>query len=75
MEMELLGHLATLVSVMAMAFKSMIKLRSVSIVGSLMWIIYGMYTGTTPIITSSMLFIGVNGLGVYKEIKNKKDVK
>jgi len=67
---ELLGWVATGVTLLSMMVKDMVFLRAINSIGCLLWISYGMVRGDTPIIfvNSTILIIHIIAL-IRNEMK------
>jgi len=69
---EIYGYFSTSVVLSAFLMKDLKNLRIISIIGSILFIIYGSILGLYPIVVTNSLVGCVN---IYKLIKEHKGVK
>jgi hypothetical protein len=58
---EYLGWLATVVFVGSYLCKGSASLKRVQMVGALMWVVYGLVIGATPVVAANVLVFSVAG--------------
>ncbi len=58
---EYLGWLATVVFVGSYLCKSSATLKQVQMIGALMWVVYGLLIGATPVVAANLLVFSVAG--------------
>ena len=58
---EYLGWLATAVFVASYLCKGSTSLKRVQMVGALMWVVYGLLIGATPVVAANLLVFSVAG--------------
>ena len=66
---ELLGWIATGVTLISMMVKDMTLLRVINSVGCLLWISYGMVRGDVPIIVVNGTILIIHIIALIKELK------
>lgn len=69
---ELLGWIATGITLISMMVKDMIVLRVINSVGCILWISYGMVRSDVPIIVVNGTILVIHIVALIKEEKKKK---
>ncbi len=64
---ELVGYLASLLVVISLTMTSVVRLRIISLLGSITFAIYGGLIGSAPIIVTNVAIIGINVWFLRKE--------
>ena len=67
---SVIGYLATIFTVLSFTFKDILKLRIVSSIACILWIIYGIYKADFPI---TLVNTSVLSIHIYYFIKRKYD--
>ena len=49
---ELIGYLASALIVVSLAMRSVVRLRTISLVGSVTFVVYGLLIGSWPVVVS-----------------------
>jgi hypothetical protein len=65
---ELIGYLASLLVVVSLAMTSVVKLRAISMLGSLAFLIYGALLGSVPLLITNGAIIVLNVWFLRKEL-------
>lgn len=65
---ELLGWIATGVTLVSMMVKDITLLRVINSVGCILWIGYGMSRGDSPIILVNSTILVIHIIALYKEL-------
>lgn len=71
---EVIGYVASLLIVVSLAMRSVIRLRIVSLVGSLIFAVYGALIGAWPIIISNSIIVGLNVWNLRRELAPGHDL-
>lgn len=69
---ELIGYAASALIVISLAMRSVVKLRSVSFVGSVVFVVYGVLIGSIPIVLSNAIIAGLNVFYLRRELAAPK---
>ena len=64
---ELVGYLASTLVVVSLAMTSVVRLRIISLLGSIAFVLYGSLIGSTPILITNALIAGINTWYLRKE--------
>lgn len=70
---EVIGWIATAIVVVSFTMKRMELLRAFSILGSLLFILYGHMIGSFPTVMVNVIIIVINGIGLIKTNIFKND--
>ena len=73
MNIEILGWVATLVIIVSFLVNDIKTLRTFSLIGAILWVIYGFVIQSSSIIFLNLVIIGIQIYKLYK-IKLKKDL-
>lgn len=65
---ELVGYLASFLVVVSLAMTSVVRLRLLSLVGSLVFIVYAALIGSIPIVLTNVAIVGINIWFLRKEL-------
>ncbi len=57
---ELLGYLASALVVLSLAMSSVVRLRALSLIGSVLFGIYGLLIGAIPIVVTNVVIMAIN---------------
>ncbi len=68
---QIIGYIATLVTLLAFTFRDIIKLRIFSCISCLLWIFYGYNRIDLPIILTNVLILSIHLYYFYKYYINK----
>ena len=71
---ELVGYLASALIVTSLAMKSVVRLRVVSLLGSIVFIVYGIMLGSIPLIITNTAAAGLNIWYLRQEFRPDRDV-
>lgn len=69
---ELVGYAASALIVISLAMRSVVKLRTVSLIGSLVFVTYGVLIGAIPIILSNAIIAVINIVYLGRELQGPK---
>ena len=64
---ELIGYLASTLVVVSLAMTSVVRLRIISLLGSITFVVYGALIGSAPIVITNALIAGINTWYLRKE--------
>ena len=73
MNIEILGWVATLVIIVSFLVNDIKTLRTFSLIGACMWVIYGFAIQSSSIVFLNLVIVGIQVYKLYK-IKLKKDL-
>ncbi len=68
---ELIGYLASVLIVLSFAMKSVVRLRIVSFIGCIAFVIYGSFIGAIPVVISNAIIAALNAWYLYQEFTKK----
>ncbi len=68
---ELIGYLASALIVLSFAMKSVVRLRIVSFIGCIAFVIYGSLIGAIPVVISNAIIAVLNAWYLYQEFTKK----
>lgn len=71
---ELVGYLASALVVASFAMKSVVRLRIVSLVGSVIFVIYGVLLGSIPLIITNLAAAALNLWNLRREFRPNRDL-
>ncbi|HML50821.1 MAG TPA: hypothetical protein PKD84_05330 [Propionicimonas sp.] len=71
---ELVGYLASLLIVASLAMKSVVRLRVVSLLGSIVFVVYGVLLGSIPLIITNVAAAGLNIWYLRQEFRPDRDI-
>jgi hypothetical protein len=71
---ELIGYLASALVVASLAMTSVVRLRIVSLVGSVVFVAYGLLLGSIPIVITNVAVAGLNIWFLRKEFAPHRDL-
>ena len=66
MSIEIIGYLGTAFVLTSFMMSDIKKLRTVNIIGGLLWIVYGIIVGSSSIIVGNVLIVLIQGYKLYK---------
>lgn len=69
---ELVGYAASALIVASLAMRSVVKLRTVSLVGSTVFVVYGLLIGSVPIVLSNAIIAVINVVYLRRELLGPK---
>ena len=72
MWVELVGYLASALIVASLAMRSVVRLRLVSLVGSLVFVAYGLLIGAWPIVISNVIIAVINVWYLTQEFSTRR---
>lgn len=71
---ELVGYLASALVVASLAMTSVVRLRTISLVGSLTFVVYGVLIESVPIIVTNGAIAGINIWFLSRELRGGRDL-
>lgn len=71
---EIVGYLASALIVMSLAMRSVVRLRTVSLVGSIVFVVYGLLIGAWPVIIANAAIASINIWYLRKELTSASPV-
>lgn len=71
---EIVGYVASALIVLSLAMTSVVRLRLISLVGSLTFVTYGVLIGAVPIILSNAIIAGLNVWFLSREFGPKREL-
>lgn len=71
---ELIGYLASALVVASFAMKSVVRLRIVSLIGSVVFVVYGVMLGSIPLIITNIAAAGLNLWNLRREFRANRDL-
>lgn len=71
---ELIGYVASVLIVASFAMKSVVRLRIVSLVGSVVFVVYGILLGSIPLIITNAAAAALNLWNLRRELRAKNEV-
>lgn len=71
---ELVGYLASALVVTSLAMTSVVRLRAISLVGSVTFIVYGTLIGSLPLIVTNAAIAGLNIWFLRAELGQRRDL-
>lgn len=66
---ELIGYLASALIVVSLAMRSVVRLRTISLVGSVTFVVYGLLIGSWPVVVSNAIIAGINVWYLRQELR------
>lgn len=66
MSIEIIGYLGTAFVLTSFMMSDIKKLRTVNIIGGLLWTVYGIVVGSSSIIVGNVLIVLIQGYKLYK---------
>ena len=73
MNIEILGWVATLIIIISFLVNDIKTLRTFSLIGAILWVIYGFVIQSSSIVFLNLVIVGIQIYKLYK-IKLKKDL-
>lgn len=70
---EVIGYVASILIVASLAMTSILKLRTISLLGSIAYVIYGVLLTAWPIVIANAIIAVLNIWNIYREL-NKKNL-
>lgn len=68
---ELIGYLGSILVAISLMMKSLVRLRTVNMVGAVVFIIYGLLIGAIPVVFLNTLILGVNVYNLWQMWRQK----
>ena len=68
---EVIGYLASALIVLSLAMTSVVRLRVISLIGSVTFVVYGALIGSTPVIITNAAIAALNVWFLSKELRKK----
>lgn len=66
---ELLGYAASAGVVLSFAMKSVVRLRTVSIIGSGLYVLYGVVIGAWPVVVTNAVVVLLNTANLHRDLR------
>lgn len=73
MNIEILGWVATLIIIISFLVNDIKTLRTFSLIGAILWVVYGFVIQSSSIVFLNLVIVGIQIYKLYK-IKLKKDL-
>jgi hypothetical protein len=67
--LDLLGYIATAATLVSFTLNTQLKLRIVNSIGAVLWVIYGVFLESNPMILTNFTIIILNGYWLFKNRK------
>ncbi len=71
---ELVGYLASVLIVISLAMTSVVRLRVISLAGSVTFLVYGVLIGSVPIVGTNLAIACLNIWFLWRELGGKRDL-
>ncbi len=71
---ELIGYVASALVVVSLAMTSVVRLRAISLVGSVAFVVYGAMIGSVPIMVTNVAIAGLNLWFLRSELGGKRNL-
>lgn len=71
---ELVGYLGSALVVTSLAMTSVVRLRAISLLGSITFLVYGLLIGAAPIVITNVVIIGLNVWFLRRELGGGRDL-
>lgn len=71
---ELVGYLASALVVASLAMTSVVRLRTISLAGSITFVVYGISIGSIPIVITNAAIAGLNVYFLTRELGGRRDL-
>ncbi len=71
---ELVGYAASALVVASLAMTSVVRLRTISLAGSITFVVYGLLIGSIPIVVTNAAIAGLNVWFLGREIGGRRDL-
>lgn len=68
---EIIGYVASILIVASLAMTSVLKLRTLSLAGSLAYVAYGLLLWAWPIVIANAIIAGLNIWNIYRELTSR----
>lgn len=71
---EMVGYLASVLVVVSLAMRSVVRLRVVSLIGSSVFLVYGVLIGSLPIVLTNAAIAVINVVYLRRELGSKRSL-
>jgi hypothetical protein len=71
---ELVGYSASVLVVASLAMTSVVRLRVISLAGSLAFLVYGVLIGSVPIVATNLAIVALNVWFLWRELGGRRDL-
>ena len=71
MNIEIIGFIATILTIISFTFKDILTVRIVNTIGSIVWLIYGFYSKDHPVILVNISVILIQIWAMFFLLKDK----
>jgi len=68
---ELIGYTGSILVAISLMMKSLVRLRTVNMIGAIVFIIYGLLIGAIPVVFLNTLILGVNVYNLWQMLRQK----
>jgi uncharacterized protein with PQ loop repeat len=68
---QIIGFVATLLTIISFTFKEILTIRMVNVLGSFVWLVYGFYTKDHPVIMVNVSVILIQIWGIFNLVKDR----
>lgn len=69
---EIIGYVASILIVASLAMTSVLRLRTLSLLGSIAYVVYGVLLTAWPIVIANAVIAGLNIWNIHRELTSKK---
>lgn len=69
---EIIGYVASILIIASLAMTSVVRLRILSLLGSIAYIVYGVALGAWPIVIANVVIAGLNIWNIYRVLTSKQ---
>lgn len=69
---EIIGYVASILIVASLAMTSVLRLRTLSLLGSIAYVVYGVLLSAWPIVIANGIIACLNVWNIYRELTSKK---
>lgn len=71
---EVIGYVASALIVASLAMTSVLRLRTISLLGSIAYVVYGVLLSAWPIVIANAIIAGLNIWNIRRELTSRKDL-
>ncbi|MCW5953816.1 MAG: YgjV family protein, partial [Propionibacteriaceae bacterium] len=71
---EIIGYVASILIVASLAMTSVLRLRTLSLLGSIAYVVYGVLLSAWPIVVANAVIAALNIWNIYRELTSKKEL-
>ena len=70
---EILGYVAAIFTLVSLSFKCVLKLRILNLIGAVFWVLYGIKSHSKPVIIVNIAVIVIQIYSIYMLLKYKEN--